>query len=239
MRKIFVGLMLGILLGATANADSIKVGVEKLIYAPYYSYEGTKVKGAIAEVLDKFAASSGHAVVMESLPVARLLPAMLGNEVGFKFPDNKFWGGDAKKGHNIIYSDPVFEFTDGTIVKSENKGKTIKRLGTVRGFTAWDYLGDIKAGKVKVVEGTSLDSLLKMLEAGRIDGLYFNVVVAEKVIAKANKSGAMVFDESLPHTTSHYHLSANANQKIIDDFNAFMKKESAWIQSLKTKHGIN
>ena len=220
-------------------AEPMKVGIENLNYYPYYSTSGGSNKGAAIDLLQKFSADSGHAITFKALPVARLLPTFLSKGVEYKFPANPNWAQSAKEGADLVYSDPIFQFKDGVLVKKENKSKGIKKLGIVRGFTAWDYLDQIKAGEIKVTEGTNLEAMVKMLDLGRIDGLYCNINVAKYIVNKVlGNNESIVFDDSLPHTTSNYHLASNGNSKTIDDLNSFLAKEKAYIEALKKEYGI-
>ena len=120
------------------------------------------------------------------------------------------------------------------------KGKaTLKKLGVVRGFTAWDYLGDIKEGDIRATEGNSLTGLVKMAESQRIDGVYFNVIVARYFLEHTEfKKNVLIFDESLPHTRSHYYLSTLSHPEIIDQFNDFLKNNIPMIETMKTKYNV-
>ena len=148
-----------------------------------------------------------------------------------------------KKGINVVYSDPVAAYIDGVMVTPNNKNKgeaNLKNLGTIKGFTAWTYLDSIKAGKIKIRENPGFVPLLKMAIANRIDGAYLNVDVANYQLNNVMKqNGALVFDESLPSTKSNYHLSSVKHPQIIEEFNQFLKQESALVSKLKQKFNLS
>ena len=160
-------------------------------------------------------------------------------DVDFKFPDSPYWKQDLKKGKNVAYSDAVIEYIDGVLVAPDNIGKGkegLKSLGVLRGFTPWDYLGDIKNKKLALKEVNSLKSLITMTKAGRLDGVYFNVIVANYFQEKTMfDKGGVLFDSSLPHTRSHYYLSSILHPQVINEFNEFLASNQGLIASLKAK----
>lgn len=228
---------------STVVAQTYTVGVEDIDYYPMYAYRDGAYKGAAKEILDKFAASKGYTFEYKPFPVIRLTKYFVEGKVDLKFPDSEFWAKDAKKGVNIIYSDPVLDYTDGVMVLPANKGKGIgnlKKLGTVRGFTPWDYLSLIKSGSVIAKEANSLESLTKQALHGRVDGAYFNVDVASYFLShNKNQAGALVFDEGLPHTSSSYKLSTHKYPKLIEEFNQFLVDEAGWLAEVRRKYEIN
>lgn len=243
MKKL-VGILLCLSVAAagTSQAETYTVGVEDIDYYPLYAYRGGAYEGFAKEVLTKFAESKGYTFSYKPFPVVRLTNYFVEGKVDFKFPDNENWAGDAKKNVNITYSDPVVSYTDGVMVLPENKGKgtsALKKLGTVRGFTPWDYLSLIKSGAVVAKEASSLESLVKQALHGRVDGAYFNTVVASYYLEnKQNKPGALVFDDSLPHTSSTYKFSSIQHPKIIEEFNQFLVDQAPWVREIESKYGI-
>jgi len=239
MKTIITAFMISVFAISLSQADTIIIGMENLDYYPYYSNSNGNKTGAAVELFEKFSNDYEHKIKLKALPVARLLPTFLSKNVEYKFPANPNWAKNAKKGVDLVYSEPVFQFTDGVLVKIENQGKGVRRLGVVRGFTAWDYLAKIESGEVKVTEGSNLESMIKMLDLNRIDGLYCNINVANYIVKKVlGNNDKIIFDESLPHTTSNYHLASHGNTKFIDDLNAFLIKENAYIIKLKSQYGI-
>ncbi|WP_163835228.1 transporter substrate-binding domain-containing protein [Spartinivicinus ruber] len=224
-------------------ANTFTVGVEDIDYYPFYSYNNKEYSGAAYEILDAFAKKNNYTFTYKGMPVTRLLKSYLNGEVDFKFPDNAYWGQEDKKAHSVVYSQPVLSFIDGVLVKPENKDKNIewlKRLGTLRGFTAWDYLDLIKANKVTLRGVSSLDSLIKQVANDRLDAAYFNIQVASYYLKhKLNQADLLVFNESLPHTKSNYHLSTIKHAKIISKFNQFLLDEKEYIQKVIVNHELD
>jgi len=235
-------LAMVLIITGTLLSKTFIIGVENIKYYPHYSNENGEYSGYARAVLDAFAEKKGYTFIYNLMPVKRLYGEFLSGKVDFKYPDNPLWMGDAKKGKKIEYSKPVAEYIDGVMVLKENKkkGKSfLKNLGTVRGFTAWKYLDEMKKGKIKFHENSTFEGLLKQVILGRIDGAYINVAVAEYQLNKIlNKKGSLVFDSSLPFEKDNYYLSSIKHSDILEEFNFFLKKEKKLIKSLKKKYGI-
>lgn len=243
MKKLF-SLVFGVfLLGSfQVHAQTYTVGVENISYHPFYDFGQANKPSFSKELLDKFAAKQGYTFKYEAYPVVRLTKNFVDGQLDLKFPDNEYWAAKDKQNVKVVYSTDVVKFTDGVMVVPDRKGKGVsgfKNLGTVRGFTPWDFMALIKEGKVVAKETSSLDALVQQATHNRVDGAYFNVDVAKYYLANdLKKPDALVFDESLPHTTSAYKLSSIKHPKIIEAFNQFLTDEAAWIAELKQKYGI-
>jgi polar amino acid transport system substrate-binding protein len=240
MRSIAVLFSLLLSSSVWAEGKTFTVGVETLDYLPHYSSQGGEYKGFAADVLRAFAKEKGYVLQFKPYPVARLIGVFVGGEVDFKYPDNANWAGDAKKGATIVYSDPVSEITDGSMVLPDMKGKVqMKTLGAPRGFTPWSYLGLINAGKVKVQELDSVDALIKSVQSKRVDAGYANVDVAAYYMKNVLKTpDVLVFDDSLPFDRFTVHLSTIKHAAVISEFNQFLKDKKAMIDGLRAQYGI-
>ena len=227
-----------------ANAGKpLVVGVETTPYFPQYQFDGPQGKGYAADLLDAFAKQRGYDVSYKALPVARLYSVYLAGEVDLKYPDNSNWQGDAKKGKTIVYSTAVMSFVDGILVKPANKGKgvdALKTVGLLRGFTPWTFLDLVQSGKIKLAENDTLEGAVKQAQAGRVDGVYANVSVLNYLVTETLKEpGSLVYDEGLPHSEGTYHLSSFKRPEVITDFNDFLAKEKALIDSIKARYKLN
>ncbi|OUR94971.1 hypothetical protein A9Q81_14500 [Gammaproteobacteria bacterium 42_54_T18] len=242
IKKALATLLLITGIPTTAYCDTFIVGVENLEYYPLYEYKDGQYKGLAQTMLDQFGKDKGHTFEYKPFPVLRLTKYFVEKAVDFKFPDNEYWAKDAKLGHTVVYSDPVMEYTDGVLVIPERKGKGIdgfKKLGTVRGFTPWTYMSLIKSGSITVNEGNSLNAVVKQALNNRVDGAYFNVSVAKYFLEhQLKKPNVLVFDESLPHTTSNYHLSSIKHPNIIKQFNAWQIEQAGWILDKRREYGL-
>jgi len=137
----------------------------------------------------------------------------------------------------------VLEYIDGVIVSKERLGagkSALKTVGNVRGFTAWDYLGDIEKGTFKVKENSSLKGLVNLIKAKRIDGIYFNVFVARYYLKHTLfDENSLMFDDTLPHSRSHYHVTSIKHPHVIVEIDEFIVNNSELIQALKEKYEVN
>lgn len=222
-------------LPAPGQPRELVVGVENQDYRPYYWVEAGRYQGPGRDILDAYAASRGDIrFVYRPLPVNRLYQAFLSGAVDLKYPDNPQWQADLKKGKAIAYSRAIADFIDGVMVQPRRKGAGLdglKVLGTVLGFTPWDYLGRIKAGSVRLLENGSLSGLLEQTILGRIDGAYVNPAVARYQLENVlHKPGALVFDPELPHTKGAYLASSIKHPDLIKDLNRYLseERESVW-----------
>ncbi|MFT4764885.1 MAG: polar amino acid transport system substrate-binding protein [Oleispira sp.] len=225
-----------------AHADNLIIGVENIDYFPIYQYSKGQYAGAASDILNKFAQLNNHTLAYRSYPITRLNKYYMNGKVDFRFPDNSYWAQEQKKGYDIKYSTPVIDFIDGVMVTPANKGKGIsklKRLGLVRGFTAWDYFDVVKDGSVEITEANNLDSLIKLASNNRNDGAYFNIDVATYYLNNTLEApGSLVFDPELPHTKSSYSLSSYKYPQIIEQFNQFLIEQADWIKTVKQKYQI-
>jgi len=225
-----------------AMAEHFVVGVEAIDYMPHYGVtDKGDYQGFARALFDAYAADRGHQFEYRPLPVNRLFHELVDGKVDFKYPDNAFWQTEIKTGKTVVYSDPVVDYIDGVMVLPENKGKSvesIRTLGTVRGFTAFDWLDRLKAGTVTLEENPNFSGLMFQTLTKRVDGAYANVAVAISTLDGMKKSGALAYDSGLPHTKGSYKLSTTTHPEIIADFNAWMKSKPELIAKLKAQWAV-
>ena len=227
---------------AMAFSQEFTVGVEDIDYYPHYKNAAGNYSGYAKDVLDAFAKEKGYTFQYKALPVKRLFSEFLIGKVDFKYPDNSYWAQDLKKGHDVKYSSAVVEYIDGVVLLPKKKGlgiEKIKTLGTVMGFTAWDYLDKIKAGEITNKENPNYQGLLNQVIKGRVDGAYCNIAVTNYQLNDVLKqSGALVFDADLPHTKSYYSLSTIKHVKVIEEFNKFLIEKKDIVDKIKEKYKV-
>lgn len=225
-------------------ATKYVVGVEDISYLPYYTTDGKEYTGFARELLDDFAKSAGIELEYTPLPINNLFGKFLApqSKIDFKFPDNENWAQDLKKDIKITYSKPVADYIDGVLVTPARHGKgkdQVKKLATYRGFTAWDFLGDIKAKKIEIKENDSMTGLLQQTIKGFVDGAYVNISVARYILKNnLKKESDLLFDEGLPHTKSSYKLSTIRHPELIKKFEEYLEKKKTDILLLKQKWGV-
>lgn len=241
MKKLIVGAML--LFNTTIFAqETYTIGVEDIDYYPLYSYKDNQYSGFSKDVLEMFAKAKGYKFEYKAYPINRLYKAFLSGDVDFKYPDNKMWAQDIKNGKDVYYSDAVVDYIDGAMVTPQNKdlkAENLKNIGTVMGFTAWDYMDMIKSNKITVSENPNFANLLKQTIAGRTDLAYSNIAVAKYHLENTLSSkDALVFNPNLPHTKSSYLLSSQKHKKVLEELNVFLKDNKDKINELKKKYAV-
>lgn len=246
LRDLSLGLVAaaaGLLLATTLRAETLIVGVEDNRYLPHYTYENGEYGGFGRAILDAFFTDKGYDYEYRALPVARLFRTFVAGELDFKYPDNALWSKDLKAGKTIVYSAPVAATIDGVSVPAQKLGRPIdeiKLLGTVRGFTAWNWIERIETNQVVLSENDSTKRLVQQAIMGRVDGAYANVDVIQHVLDHVvEQPKALVFDSSLPHTRTHYHLSSIKRPAVIDEFNAWMRDNQALVDQLRAAYGVH
>lgn len=221
------------------------IGVENTRYFPLYDHDNQmEYIGYARAILDEFAKEYGYQFEYRILPVKRLFGEFLieGSALDLKFPDNPYWSSDDKQGKQVIYSQSVVKYIDGVMMLPENMHYQLDQimvLGTVRGFTAWDYLESIKSGKITVSENGNFTGLLKQVLLKRVDGAYANITVAKYQLSEVLKQpDSLKFNANLPHTKSSYYLSTIKHPKIIENMNDFLLEKSELVNSLKEKYKV-
>lgn len=236
-------LCMGSMNAAMAQQKTFTVGVEDLEYYPQKSHKNGEFIGFGRELLDAFAKSRGYKFEYKILPLNRLfLEHLKVKSLDFQYPDNSYWEGHIRKGVTVYYSKPVMPYIDGVMVLPENKGrgmKDFKVLGTMTGFTPWNYLDLIKQKRVTVFENDSFIALLKQVSLKRVDGAYINVEVAKYQLRDMlRQPDSLVFDPDLPHTRDFYYFSTVKHPKVIQEFNEFLATEVAQYEQIRKKLGI-
>jgi ABC-type amino acid transport substrate-binding protein len=238
----YTALAAGLLLTpAAALADEVLIGVEDLTYYPHYSIENGEYSGFGRAILDAWAADRGHTVTYKAFPIKRLMSMLVDGEIDLKYPDNAYWSSDLKADKTVVYSDAVVEYVDGVSVPPEKVGKgmeTIRKLGTVRGFTPWAWLDETQSGKVELSELNALDGLVKQAIAGRIDAAYANVSVIQYQLGQLGETGKLAFDPDLKHTRDFYYLSTTTKPALIEDFNAWLAENEDKVEQLKAEYNV-
>ena len=208
----FLFILLSFFSSPIFAANNFVVGVGDYDYLPHHGIINHEYRGYAREILDLFSKKSGLILIYRPLPWKRVIHEYTNGNVDFIFPDNPFWDTEAKKGKKIQYSNAVVSYIDGVVVLPENKGRGIdhlKTIGTLRGFTIWDYKKYIQSGQMELAESNNFVPLLKQVLMKRIDGAYMELAVANYYLQDVlKKPGALVFDPNLPHTRDNYHLSS-------------------------------
>lgn len=236
--KLFKFLSLSsLMIASAASAGNYVIGVENISYYPHYDFNQPPEKQGFArELFDSFAADSGHTFTYKSLPVSRLLDNFFDGDVDLKYPDNALWASDLRGKYDIKYSDSVVGYIDGVATKSSTTD--LKVLTTVRGFSPWLFLDDIKAGKLTLREQNDVHQLIKFVLAGRADGAYSNIDIINYHLKKMGKTGELEFRSDLAYSQSAYNISTIAYPELITEFNQWLADNAEKIKALKTKYHL-
>lgn len=222
--------------------ETYVVGVGDYEYLPYHGIEDGEYTGYARELLDRFAQYAGCRLIYRPLAWKRLVLQYIDGELDLIFPDNPQWSTKTKEGSQVVYSRPVALYTDGVMMLPENLGKGVdhlKRLGTIGGFTVWDYYDEIASGQIELEESSDIVPLLHLVLLNRIDGAYIETSVADYYLREhLQKPDALVFDGDLPHTQDSYYLSSIHSPELIETFNEFLDAEHDAIDMLRQKYQI-
>lgn len=218
------------------------VGVENIDYAPYYSVNNKgEYIGFAREVLDLFAKYNKIKFIYEVRSIKKLDQEFIDERrFDFKFPDNKFWKNENKKGFELYYSSPVCNFIDGIIVREEDKDKDINffktlGIGVVKGYSILGF----ENLNVPISETTNIQTLIENLRYNKINGAYFNVSVAlNRINHQSGIKEKFSFNKKLPYYKSSFYLSSFNYPDIIHDFDNFLNEKRDVINDLKLKYGI-
>lgn len=237
-----LGWVVGLTHGpAVAAPRELSVGVEELDYFPAYAVQNGVYVGAAREILDAFAKDRDYVLVYRPLPIKRLFAELLSGGIDLKFPDNPEWATDQKRDLPVAYSDPVIRYIDGVMVRSAGRGRGadgVKTLGTVSGFTPFAWLDRVKDGRVQIRENPRMELLMRQVMAGRLDGAYASVAVANySLTQRMGNPGALVFDPDLPHSRDAYRLSTLNQPKVVAEFNAWLADNAKLVREIIARTG--
>lgn len=247
LKLILIFVLNFFLIFSIHGVQKIHLGVQDINYYPLYgTYDGEdkkigKFNGLIEELLDLYNKSQkDFLLIYEVRPIKRMYEEFLGKNSNLDaiFPDNPNWSTDIKQGKKLSYSLPVIDYTDGLFVLEENKNATladIKVIGTLAGFSAFDYKNEIDSGKIKLEESFNTSSLIEKLAKKRVDYIYANKFIIQCKLAKL-KLKNVLFSERLPHTVSHYYLSSEKFPNLIKSFNAFLIKNKNVISKINNSY---
>lgn len=227
----------------TTTRKNLIVGVDNTLYFPIYANDtNAHYYGYSRDLIDAFAQKYNYSISFRVLPIERLYKEFWNKTVDLKFPDSPYWKSEQREGLTIHYTKPVLDYVDGVVVVPDNLGKGIdnfKRLGLVRGFTAFALLDDIKTRQISLVENNSLTGILEQVLRDRADGAYVNIDIAHYQLTEILlKPDSLVFDPDLPYVKGSYHMSSLTHPEVIEQFNQFMVDEQEMVINLKKRYGL-
>lgn len=225
------------------QTKSLIIGVENTAFYPHYTTsKAGEYTGYARDLFDKFQQHSGIQIEYRPMPVDQLFDALVSGEVDMKYPDNANWASHLKEGLDVTYSQQVTRYVDGVLRKPQDRGQPlldIEQLATVTGWTVWDYLDQVNSGQITVSENKNLRQMVRKVIRNKADGAYFNIVVATHYLENVRLSPlTLVFDPSLPHTQSTYHLSTIKHPEVLTQFNQFLEDQSEQVDDLKDLYAV-
>ncbi|WP_394236651.1 transporter substrate-binding domain-containing protein [Pseudomonas anguilliseptica] len=243
MKPLHVCSLFAVVCSSAVSAESYVIGVEKLAFAPHYSIDAQgQYQGFARELFDLFAQTSGVELSYKVLPVEQLLPALLSDQVDFKYPDSETWAQEQKAGKTLSYSQGVVEYVDGVLVAPQRHGQPIeqiKRLAMVNGWTPWGYQERIDAGQIELTYSDDLRQMIRQALKKDTDGAYFNVVVATHYLDNIRaRPGALIFDAQLPHNRGSFKLSTLKHAAFMQRFDRFLVDQQSEIAALKSQYKV-
>jgi len=227
---------------AADDPPTYVIGVENLEYLPAFAVAEGQYIGYARELLDAFAADANLRFDYRPMPVRRLYASLAAGAIDFKFPANPNWNPAFRAEHGVIYSFPVADFLDASVVTVENVDITpdeVKSLGTVTGFGTGPWNDRIAAGSVALSENGDSVSLARQVLAGRVDAAYASIAVINHVLDhELGQPGTLVFAPNLPHDYGSYRMSTITYPEVIDRFDAWMEDNAPRVAALKAEHGV-
>lgn len=241
MRWGWLALVLAV---GSAQAETLRVGIESHDYMPYFRAQpGQPVEGYAVELLERFAADQNITLELLPRPLNRLHHDLLNTDnLDVIFPDNPQWSRELKGQRRMHYSHAAINVVDATLVLHERVGlgsAAIKRLGTVRGFTpqAWD--AQLASGEVQLLEANDIAGLIRMALRGRIDAVYANAEVVRLQLQEMGEDGErLIADPQLPHARTSYHLSTIDHPQLLERFNRYLEQNAGELAALRQQYGL-
>lgn len=232
------------LYSAVALTEPLRVGLENHDYYPYYkAVEGQAYDGYCIALLQAFAKHENLELELRPQPVNRLYRNMLGeHSLDLLFPDNPAWPRKARDGQPLYYSKAVVEIVDATVVRREQLAQglnAIKRVGIVRGFTAEAWQPLLEQHRIELVEVQDIQSLIRMLERGRLDAIYANPQVVEHHMQLLGIAPQQLQrDPQLPQITTSFHLSSYQYDQLIKRFDQFLSEQAPMLNQLRQQFDL-
>lgn len=238
MKNITTRLILFVLFFSNlVRAETLNIGVPESSMYPLYHGLGTDYTGFSRELLDLFAKEYGHTFVYTPLPIKRLFLYFHEGGVDLKFPDDETLQPTEMKQTQVYYSAPVLTvWQEVMVLPGRQKGKTLTSVSLVRGWV----LSESTLGKhVTLLEVPTLESALRLVFVGRVDGVWVNIQVGGYALKNIlHKPNGLVFDDLLPTMSYRYSLSSLRYPEVVSQFSQFLVKYSEQIAKLKHKYEI-
>ena len=224
-------------------ADEFIIGVEEVNYYPIYDFSSTNTDkpSFTKDLLSAFFSQYQYSYRFVALPIKRFDQWYVERGIDFKFPDNFQWRNDVGNTLNITFSDPVLHLMAGVYVlksRSVMKRDDVKSLGTILGFYPTLWLEKVKSGELRLHEESSPLSVIRHVLHGNVDATNLDGNVVHHNLAKLNRTGELIFNQSIKNIFYTLHLSSIKYPEVITQFNQFLKNNSLLVSEIKRKYQI-
>jgi len=239
VRGIFLFLLLlaAVFAPRAAAAETVTIAVEDISYLPYHGFENGNFVGFAQKLLAAWARSRGDAVAFEPISVKRHVEALAAPGIDLVWPDSPAWRGDEKAalGRPVRYSRIVVSGLEGVLVQHREHPLALAQvtaLGTIIGFSNDMARLGIDTGGKQMIETRTLASLVEMLAANRVDGIFCDLHAAEYELRQLNAGFTLDFAAGSPKSESPYRLSTVARPDLIEDFDAWFARNTPTVERL-------
>jgi Bacterial extracellular solute-binding proteins, family 3 len=229
-------------------AKTLVIGVDETDQYPEYAFKSlspSRAKddhGAAWEILAAFAQDARLTLNFRALPRHKLDEELRRGKIDFKFPDHPDKQLDVGSADARVYSLALFDSVEGLLMAPENKGKLkeqIKMIATAAGTTVWNYLDDVKLGKIEITEYPTVLDALQAALSGKAAAVYANITIARHHLAQMPGQGInskMVFDSGSPFRRQSYQLSTIRYPEVVKSLDIYLTSHEAEIAKIKGKY---
>lgn len=240
LRTVLVSILFTITINMPSQA--LTLGVEDTNYAPYFYLDNEqKFQGAAREIFDLFSAASDLKISFSPMPVPRLFNEFVKGSVELKFPDNPLWSASLTTTVKVHYSEPVLDITESLLVLKQEPvmaKKDIKMVGTILGFSIPGIAESVAKHEFEAVKTREVEQLVHMLMSNRVQGVYFNEIVAKNLMKKMYPNKSLIRHSQHPPFRYSYHLSSIKHPKLIEKFNEFLISHREELDKIRSRYGL-
>jgi hypothetical protein len=224
-------------------AKEFVIGVEAVNYYPLYDFSATNTNkpSYSKDLLSAFFEQHNYSYRFIALPIKRFNKCCIGEEIDFKFPDNKMWRDDKQRKLNITFSQSTIQLMSGSYVLKSNakyKRSDIKKLSTILGFIPTLWFDKVDSKEFELIEEYTPISAVKHLVHGNVDATNVDSNVIRHNLKLLETTKEIILNTNITHEVYSYHLSSIRHPKIIKQFDVFLQNNTLLLLKLKQKYGI-
>ncbi len=222
------------------GAQSYRIGVEESSYFPRYGLVDGQFSGYAWELLESFAADSGHQFEYVPLSEDALLHQLLTGAVDLRYPDSPAWYGAYKPKDGLAYSRPLDYTLVGLLVAPGREGdETLETLAVLQGFKLEPFAEVLERGELTVYPVARPEHLATLGLAGLVDGIYGDPYVVDYHLRRQGGVGeVLVLDHSFPTSLHDYRLSTLRYPELMIEFDRWFANHYDRVLKLRRDYGI-